>query len=207
MSEDARPDPTKLGFIFDLDGTLADTMPAHFRAWTVTCHRYGLTFPESRFYQMGGVPTRKIAAMLIEQAGQALDPLAVTAFKEQAFLDSIEGPGAIQAIIPVLDVARAKQAEGGLLAIASGGSRRLVQRTLDILGIASLFPVVVTQEDTKLHKPEPDVFLEAARRLGVAPGACTVYEDTDLGIEAARRAKMQWVDVRPLYVRPAIGGA
>jgi len=67
--------------------------------------------------------------------------------------------------------------------------------------------VVVTQEDTKLHKPEPDVFLEAARRLGVAPGACTVYEDTDLGIEAARRAKMQWVDVRPLYVRPAIGGA
>ncbi|HEY3593248.1 MAG TPA: HAD-IA family hydrolase [Polyangiaceae bacterium] len=195
----------KPGFIFDLDGTLADTMPAHFRAWTITGERYGLSFPENRFYKMGGVPTRKIAAMLIAEAGKELDPLAVTAFKEQVFLDSLDAPGAIQPIAAVLDIARAKRSEG-LLAIASGGSRRLVQRTLNILNIASWFPVVVTQEDTKLHKPEPDVFLEAARQLGVDPSLCTVYEDTDLGIEAARRAKMQWVDVRPLYERPLIVG-
>jgi len=57
---------------------------------------------------------------------------------------------------------------------------------------------VVTAEDTARHKPEPDVFLEAARRLGVQPEACTVYEDTDLGLEAARRAGMAFVDIRPL---------
>ena len=65
---------------------------------------------------------------------------------------------------------------------------------------------MVSSEDTQRHKPEPDVFLEAARRIGVAPSACTVYEDTDIGLEAARRAGMEWVDVRPLYQRRGITG-
>jgi HAD superfamily hydrolase (TIGR01509 family) len=87
----------------------------------------------------------------------------------------------------------------GLLAIASGGSRSLVDRTLGIIGIGDWFRVVLTSEDTKRHKPEPDVFLEAARRLGAVPNDCTVYEDTDIGLEAARRANMRSVDVRPIY--------
>jgi HAD superfamily hydrolase (TIGR01509 family) len=115
-------------------------------------------------------------------------------------VDGLSEPGVIRPIVPVIEIARARRADG-LLAIASGGTRRLVERTLGIIGIADWFPVVVTSEDTKLHKPNPDVFLEAARRLGVHPDACTVYEDTELGIEAARRAKMQWVDVRPLYAQ------
>jgi HAD superfamily hydrolase (TIGR01509 family) len=205
MNDDVPGQAAKRAYIFDLDGTLADTMPIHYRAWTVTCARYGLSFPESRFYQLGGVPTRRIAAMLVEEAGMHLEPGAVATFKEQAFLDSLDAPGAIQPIAPVVEIARSKLADGRL-AIASGGSRRLVERTLRLLGIESWFPVVVTSEDTKLHKPEPDVFLEAARRLGASPDACTVYEDTDLGIEAARRAKMQWVDVRPLYLRRETSG-
>jgi HAD superfamily hydrolase (TIGR01509 family) len=188
------------GFIFDLDGTLADTMPAHFRAWTETSDKYGLVFGEDEFYALGGVPTARIAAILVERAGAPIDPLAVAAYKEQAFVRSLDEPDIIRPIMPVVEIARAKRALG-LLAVASGGSRRVVERTLAMLGIADWFPVVVTSEDTKLHKPEPDVFLEAARRLAVEPSACTVYEDTDLGIEAARRAKMQWVDVRPLYPR------
>jgi HAD superfamily hydrolase (TIGR01509 family) len=191
----------KPGFIFDLDGTLADSMPAHYRAWTVTLAKYrayGLTFDENHFYEVGGVPTAKIAAMLIERAGAPLDASEVAAFKEQAFLDSLDGPGAILPIAPVVEIARAKRAEGPL-AIASGGRRRLVERTLGLLGIGEWFSAVVTAEDTQRHKPEPDVFLEAARRIGVEPEACTVYEDTDTGIEAARRAHMKWVDVRSLY--------
>jgi beta-phosphoglucomutase-like phosphatase (HAD superfamily) len=85
------------------------------------------------------------------------------------------------------------------VAIASGGGRAMVERTLHLLGLHDWFPVVVTAEDTVRHKPDPDVFLEAARQLGVAPSDCTVYEDTDLGLEAARRAGMRGVDVRPLY--------
>jgi beta-phosphoglucomutase family hydrolase len=181
--------------IFDLDGTLADTMPVHYRAWAETTVRYGIHFPEERFYALGGVPTEKIARMLVLEQGLAVDPARVAEEKESAFLARYHE---ISAIEPVVAIARQRRAEGPV-AIASGGSRILVERTLRHLALYDWFAVIVTAEDTTRHKPEPDVFLEAARRLGVAPEDCTVYEDTDLGLEAARRAGMQGVDVRPLY--------
>jgi HAD superfamily hydrolase (TIGR01509 family) len=190
--------PPDRAFIFDLDGTLADTMPAHFGAWSKVARRHGLTFPEDRFYSLGGVPTAKIAALLIAEAGLALDPDLIAREKEKEYVDAISGGGAaIRPIAAVLAIARQRRSEGPL-AIASGSVRRLVDRTLAALGIADWFAAVVTAEDTPRHKPEPDAFLEAARRLVVPPAHCTVYEDTDIGLEAARRAGMQVVDVRPL---------
>jgi HAD superfamily hydrolase (TIGR01509 family) len=184
------------GFIFDLDGTLADTMPVHFGMWQVIAERHGLTFPEERFYAMGGVPTSRIAAILIQEAGLSLDPVAVALEKEQTYVDRLfRGELTVQPIESVMAIARARRAEGPL-AIASGSTRRIVNHTLGLLGITDWFGAVVAAEDTARHKPEPDVFLEAARRLGVQPGRCTVYEDTDLGLEAARRAGMIGVDVR-----------
>jgi HAD superfamily hydrolase (TIGR01509 family) len=185
-------------FIFDLDGTLADTMPSHYVAWTKVAAHHGLTFPEARFYSLGGVPTDKIAAMLITEAGLTLDPKAIALEKEQTYYEGL-GPGGIRAIDPVLALARRhRENHEGPLAVASGSVRRLVIRTLDALGIADWFAAVVTAEDTARHKPEPDVFLEAARRVNADPASCTVYEDTDIGLEAARRAGMRPVDVRPL---------
>jgi HAD superfamily hydrolase (TIGR01509 family) len=187
------------GFIFDLDGTLADTMPAHFQAWTAMARRYGFTFPEVRFYGLGGVPTAKIAAMLLTEAGLPIDPLVLAREKEQAYLAILDGDGlSIRPIEPVLEIAR-RDRDRGPLAVASGGLRHLVDRTLAQLGITDWFTAIVAAEDTTRHKPEPDVFLEAARRLGIPPADCTVYEDTDIGLEAARRAGMRPVDVRPLY--------
>ncbi|HXJ23353.1 MAG TPA: HAD-IA family hydrolase [Polyangia bacterium] len=183
-------------FIFDLDGTLADTMPSHFVAWTAIARRHGLLFPEARFYSLGGVPTVKIAAMLIQEAQLALDPMAVALEKEQAYFDALT-PNGIRAIQPVLELAQAHRAEGPL-AIASGGVRRVVMRSLESLGIVDWFGAIVAAEDTARHKPDPDVFLEAARRLNADPATCTVYEDTDIGLEAARRAGMRAVDVRPI---------
>jgi beta-phosphoglucomutase family hydrolase len=183
-------------FIFDLDGTLADTMPAHFVAWTAVARKYGLSFPEARFYAMGGVPTTKIAALLIQEAGLSLDPQVISLEKEQAYFDSL-APKGIHAIAPVLELARRHRAEGPL-AIGSGGVRRVVMRSLEALGITDWFGAIVAAEDTAHHKPEPDVFLEAARRLNADPATCTVYEDTDIGLEAAHRAGMRAVDVRPL---------
>jgi HAD superfamily hydrolase (TIGR01509 family) len=194
------PDPSEQAFIFDLDGTLADTMPVHFSVWQIVAERHGLTFPEERFYSLGGVPTPRIAAMLIEEAGLALDAFAVAAEKEQAYVDGLfSGALAVRPIEPIIAIARARRAAGPM-AIASGSSRRLVTHTLGALGIADWFGAVVAAEDTVRHKPEPDVFLEAARRLGVEPARCIVYEDTDLGLEAARRAGMTGVDVRPIIV-------
>ncbi len=187
----------KRGFIFDLDGTLVDTMPTHYRAWTEIARRHGFSFPEPRFYALGGVPTAKIAGILISEAGLTLDPVAIAKEKEQAYYDSLANGAAIKPIDVVLELARQHRAEGPM-AIASGSVRRLVDRTLAALGITDWFAAVVAAEDTVKHKPEPDVFLEAARRIDVEPAHCIVYEDTDIGLEAAHRAGMTAVDVRKL---------
>jgi HAD superfamily hydrolase (TIGR01509 family) len=199
-----RPEANEQAYIFDLDGTLADTMPVHFGVWQTIAARHGLVFPEDRFYSLGGVPTPRIAAMLIAEAGLALDPVAVAAEKERTYVAGLaSGALSVRPIEAVIDIARAQRGVAPL-AIASGSSRRLVTLTLASLGIADWFGAVVAAEDTIRHKPEPDVFLEAARRLGAAPERCTVYEDTDLGLEAARRAGMTGVDVRPI-IRPFLG--
>ncbi|HVU52331.1 MAG TPA: HAD-IA family hydrolase [Polyangia bacterium] len=199
-----RPEITDQAHIFDLDGTLADTMPVHFGVWQTMAARYGLVFPEERFYSLGGVPTPRIAALLIAEAGLTLDPLAVAAEKERAYVDGLaSGALSVRPIEAVIAIARAQRGVAPL-AIASGSSRRLVTLTLASLGIADWFGAVVAAEDTARPKPEPDVFLEAARRLGAAPARCIVYEDTDLGLEAARRAGMTGVDVRPI-IREATG--
>ena len=177
-------------------------MPVHYRAWTEIANRYALSFPEERFYALGGVPTRTIAEMLVGEAGAGADAAAVAQEKEEAVARLLEVPGLIEPIAAVVELAR-RHREEGPVAIASGSVRRLVERTLRAIGMFDWFPVVVTAEDTKRHKPEPDVFLEAARRMGVAAELCTVYEDTDFGLEAARRAGMRGVDVRGMYERRA----
>jgi beta-phosphoglucomutase family hydrolase len=180
--------------IFDCDGTLADTMPAHHQAWQNTLAGLGAGFPVERFYALAGVPTRQIARLLAEEYALTVDPDVLAARKEQAYVDSMP---AVLPIEKVVSIARA--ARGRLpIAVASGSHRALVEMTLTQIGVRDWFPVVVAAEDTIRHKPEPDVFLLAAERLGVRPEACVVYEDADLGIEAARRAGMRYVDIRLL---------
>ena len=183
------------GLIFDCDGTLADTMPAHFLAWTATLKRYGLSLSEERFYQLGGVPSHRIVATLSQEQGIAVDPQEFSRDKENAFLIHIES---IRPIEPVVEIARRNR---GVIpmAVASGGFRPVITRILSQVGILDWFDTIVTAEDTERHKPDPDVFLEAARRLNLPPSSCLVYEDTDVGLEAARRAGMKSVDVRAMY--------
>ena len=178
--------------IFDCDGTLADTMPAHYCAWVEILRPHGIAFPEDRFYSMGGMPTGKIIEALFAEVSKVPDVPVLVRQKEEAFLEKL---AEIRPIERVVEVARRNRGTSPM-AVASGGHRYMVELTLRQIGILDWFPVLVAAEDTARHKPEPDVFLEAARRLGVAPAECTVYEDTDLGIEAARRAGMRWVDVR-----------
>ena len=186
------------GLIFDCDGTLADTMPAHYKAWTAMLDRFAIPFPEPRFYAMGGMPTATIIRALAADAGvNVTDVDAMVLEKEQGFLAHLD---AVTAVAPVLAIAAAFR--GTLpIAVASGGYRDTITRTLDRLNVRDWFDAVVTAEDTPRHKPEPDVFLEAARRLGVEAAKCVVFEDTDIGLEAARRAGMASVDVRPWVAR------
>lgn len=184
-----------MALIFDCDGTLTDSMPVHYVCWQKTMGAHGIEFSEDRFYALGGMPSDKIVELLSCEAGLMLDGAAVAAQKELAFLDALH---LLQPIAAVVEVARQNRGKRKM-AVASGGFRHVIERQLHHVGIFDWFDALVTAEDTPRHKPEPDVFLEAARRLGASPAECLVYEDSDLGIEAARRAGMQWIDVRTLH--------
>jgi beta-phosphoglucomutase-like phosphatase (HAD superfamily) len=180
--------------IFDCDGTLADTMPLHWRAWQVITARHRLNLPEDRFYALGGVPSRDILKMLSREQGVALDHLAVALEKEAEYRPLI---AQVEPINTVVGLARANHGKIPL-AVASGGTRRIIEQVLDHLGLRHLFNAIVTSEDVVNQKPAPDIFLEAARRIGVPPRFCRAYEDTDLGMKAIRAAGMEAVDVREL---------
>src|ERR1035441_7955194 len=180
--------------IFDCDGTLADTMPLHWRAWQVVAQRYQLDFPEDRFYAMGGVPSRDILKMLSQEQGRKLDALAVSKEKEAAYIPFLPQVRAVEVVVNI-----AREHYGVIpMAVASGGIQAHINEVLTHLGIRHLFQAVVTSEDVARQNPAPDIFLEAARRLAVPPQFCRAYEDTDLGLEAIRAAGMEAVDVRLL---------
>ncbi len=179
--------------IFDCDGTLAHTMPQHWRAWQEVTARHGIHFPEDRFYSLGGVPTRDIVRMLAtEQARPDIDPLAFAKEKEEAYFRLFEHIGPVEEVVAI-----AREHRGKLpMAVASGGSRHAITKVLTHLHIVDWFGAIVTNEDVVNQKPAPDIFLEAARRLGVDPRSCRGYEDTDLGMTSIRSAGMDAVDIR-----------
>lgn len=184
--------------IFDCDGTLADTMPLHWRAWQAVTRRHGLDLSEHRFYSLGGVPSRDILKLLSAEQGIPLDHLAVAREKEAEYLPLIAQVEPINAVVGI-----ARRSYGKLpMAVASGGTRHIIEQVLEHLGIRHLFNAIVTSEDVIHQKPAPDIFLEAARRLGVLPHLCRAYEDTELGLEAIRAAGMEAVDVRQLLSSP-----
>lgn len=166
--------------IFDCDGTLADTMPAHYLSWQATLEPLGIEFGEDRFYALGGKPSRNIVSILAEEYGIMLDAEEIARQKEANFLKNLDK---IAQISPVTQIVQ--EHHGKLpLAVATGAVRLVLTKILQQINLTGLFDAEVTAEDTKLHKPEPDVFLEAAQRLGVSPEKCRVYEDSDPGLES-----------------------
>ncbi len=179
------------GYIFDCDGTIADTMPIHFKAWTLAMNDLGGTFPEDLFYQWGGMPTATIVEQLNEKFGLSLDVDETVRRKERYYLENVAG---VLPVVPVLEIAQ--RMHGSLpLAIASGGHREMVEATLRAINIIGMFDAIVCAEDYERGKPFPDPFLEAARRIGVPPGDCLVFEDSPTGVEAAKAAGMRYVFV------------
>ena len=187
------PDRDYEGYIFDLDGTLVDTMPLHYRAWAEAMRRAGLAGPlsEDLFYSLGGVPTRRVAELLAEHYGLTIDPDHVFHEKEALFTGLMDGVGLID---PVVAFARSLAGRRPM-AIASGGPRDIVHHTLKHVGLSSLFSIVVTADDVVHGKPAPDMFLRAASLMGVAAARCLVFEDAEPGIKAAGAAGMDVVRV------------
>jgi len=188
------------GLIFDCDGTIADTMPLHYRSWVAALGEHGVEFPEALFYEMAGIPTPRIVEILNDRHSHQM-PVEETAIRKDALFESMIPQ--VTAIAPVVDVVK-KYAGKLPMAVASGGSRGVVVKTLASLGLLNFFQTLVTADDVKHGKPAPDIFLEAARRLGVPPALCIGFEDAELGLQAIRSAGMVGIDIRPLIAEGAL---
>ena len=178
--------------IFDLDGTLADTMPVHYKACQIVCNKYGFDFPEDFFYAEAGKPTLAVFELLMKKLGKDLDGSLLGIEKEAVFLSLIHEVKPLDLIAEIAVFNKGKVP----MAIGSGGQRRSVDLTLEAIGLANYFDVIVSCDDVKKFKPNPETFIKAATQMNVAPKDCLVFEDGDLGINAARDGGMMVVDVR-----------
>ncbi|QDV30632.1 Fructose-1-phosphate phosphatase YqaB [Planctopirus ephydatiae] len=182
--------------IFDCDGTLGDSMPMHYVAWVETLTPYGAFMSEDEFYAMGGWPTKIVAQTMLDRFDIKTDLAAMVKHKEKLFVQKLSEVPPVPQVVEVVHYYHGKIP----LAVATGGLPEVCLGVLKSIGLSpKLFNTIVTCEDVQSHKPEPEIFLEAARRLNVPPDRCIVFEDVDPGIEAARRAGMTSVDVRTFY--------
>lgn len=178
-------------YLFDLDGTLADTMPLHFVAWTKAVEGAGGTFPKSLFYELAGVPILQVVERLNQTFGYALDPAVVAHQKEALYLEMLDQVKPIASVLEHVHLQHGRIP----LAVVSGSPRDSIIRTLNALGLLDRFETLVGAEDYTRGKPDPEPFLVAAQRLGLDPADCLVFEDADAGIRSAEAAGMKWVRV------------
>ena len=185
--------PSTKGLIFDLDGTIVDSMPAHLLSWQAAFRAFGETFTEEFCYAHAGVSLTGVVEIFNRENGTSLSPEAVVSKKDEAFVTYLDR---IRPIPQVLDIL--KRYNGKLpMAVASGNTRPLSVVLLERLGLIEYFDALVFGEEVSTPKPDPESFLTAARLMGVPPKTCEVFEDGDHGLAAAKRAGMIAVDIRP----------
>ncbi|PKL12200.1 MAG: phosphatase, partial [Spirochaetae bacterium HGW-Spirochaetae-6] len=161
------------GLIFDLDGTLAHTMPLHYRAWQKVSRERGFVFEEELFYLWAGIPTLEVIGKINELHGYQLDPITIQKDKERCFLELMDEIGPIGPAVAVV-----KEQYGLLpMAIGTGSKREFALKTLNILGLAPYFEAVVCADDVQNHKPHPETFLLCAKLINIPPEDCVVFED------------------------------
>ncbi len=183
------------GLIFDLDGTIADTMPIHYIAWRNAAARYGIDFTAGLFEQLAGVPLYPTVERLNELFGKKINPQEMGDAKEREYEQNM---GKMKPVEPVISLI--KRYHGKLpMAVGTGGLTRLAWRTLELVGVDQLIDVLVSSEDVRHYKPHPETFLRCAELMNVEPSACQVFEDGVLGIQAAKGAGMMVTDVRAYY--------
>lgn len=184
-------------YLFDCDGTIADSMPLHYVAWRSALAAWNCEFPEQLFYDWGGYPTADIVRRLNAKQGLQMPVEAVLQKKEQLYYEALPNLRAVPEVLEHIEAGHGRLR----LAVVSGSTRDSVEASLKTLGLLEKFEVIVCAGDYRKGKPDPEPFLLAAERLGVQPERCLVFEDADLGIEAARAAGMASVKVPPPWQR------
>ena len=187
--------PRAKGLIFDLDGTIADTMPIHYIAWRNAAARYGIDFSVDLFAQLAGIPLYPTVERLNRLFGKDIDPKEMGDAKE---LEYEQNMAQMKPIEPVVNLIR--KYHGKIpMSVGTGGLRRLAWRTLEIIELDRCIDHLVSSEDVTRYKPHPETFLRCADLMKVAPESCQVFEDGMLGIQAAKAAGMMVTDVTAYY--------
>ncbi len=185
--------PDAKGLIFDLDGTLSDSLPVHVATWNAMGEKYGFIFDTQIMHDMTGRPTIEFAEQIIERYGVSEKAEVLMRLKQELFWEMAHLLKPISEVVAIV-----KEFYGKLpMAVGTGASRKSAEIQLKTLNITKYFDVIVSANDVTKHKPEPETFLECARLIGVEPKLCQVFEDGDLGITAAKTAGMIVTDIRP----------
>ncbi|BAZ20304.1 putative hydrolase [Kalymmatonema gypsitolerans NIES-4073] len=189
------PIPPYNALIFDCDGTLADTLPVHFQTWSASLQAVGADISRDWYYKYCGTSAQQMLQLLKDVFGYEFNSETVIAHRQHHYQSLINTVQEVQAVAEIV------RKHYGLIpmAVASGGERVVLEATLKNIKLLDFFNIVVSIDDVEKGKPSPDLFLLASQRLGVAPQDCIVYEDSDEGLEAARRACMRSIDVRVLW--------
>src|SRR5580658_2037139 len=185
------PEGAFQAYLFDCDGTIADSMPLHYIAWEQALGEWKCAFDEELFYAWGGKPPVEIIATLNEMRGLKMPVQIVAERKEHLYYELLPGLKPVPEVLEHIDAMQGKIP----FAVVSGSTRESIVKTLTAVGLLNRFPILVGSEDYARSKPAPDAFLVGAARVGVAARDCLVFEDTTLGIEAARAAGMAAVRV------------
>ena len=186
-------------YLFDCDGTIADSMPLHYLAWRKALGEWNCDFDERLFYEWGGRPTTEIVSTLNTMRGLSMPVQDVADRKESLYYEFLPQLKVIPEVLEHIEAQHRRIP----FAVVSGSTRESVEASLRSLNLLDRFPTLVCAGDYKNAKPAPDAFLLAAERLGVKPGACLVFEDTDMGIQAARAAGMASVKIPLPWERAA----
>ena len=196
----ALPEGAFKAYLFDCDGTIANSMPLHYVAWKKALAEWGCEFPERTFYAWGGMPAAEIVATLAREQGLTMPAEEVAHRKEDLYYEILHE---LQAVPEVLE--QIEKNHGRIpFAVVSGSTRDSVTKSLAALGILDKFDTLVCAGDYAKSKPDPEPFLTAAKRLGVAPADCLVFEDTEMGIQAATAAGMASVKILQPWERKTV---
>jgi len=183
------------GLIFDLDGTIANTMQNHFSSWRTAVSPYGIDFTADLFKSLTGKPRGATILKLNEMFDVNMDPSIVGKVKGEAFQKMVNET---KEIAVVTDVVR-KYHNILPMSIGTGSTKNGAKKTLEVIEMSHFFNIVITANDISNPKPHPEAFLKCAELMGIAPKDCLVFEDGILGIEAAKTAGMMVVDVNDYF--------
>lgn len=189
--------PNIKGLIFDLDGTLADTMPYHFNGWKIACKKFGADIDKDFLRRLTGTPGWVIAKEIIKNCNLN-GSVSVEEMVEEKLYQFSKEQRNVKPIAPVVDIAK-RYHKILPMAVGTGGQRKVIERTLEVTGLSQYFDITITADDVSNYKPHPETFLKCAELMKVNPADIEVFEDGDLGLEAARSAGMVATDVRSWY--------